>query len=332
MTGRQESDKRTDDRTKRLLEKCPKIIEDFFYSLTECAATTRGAYTEHVIAYFEYLDKEGFDYSDPRKFSEVKPNHINKYLEYIKFHRKNGEEGQLSEGTRAKKFYAIRKFYEFLLDNEYIDNSPCNRVKPPRVTDEKEIIAMTPEEVRILKENIKNGVGSHKAKAFQKHYVNRDLAIVSLGCTTGLRVGSICEINMDDIDIDNRTIIVREKGNKVRTIRIGENTAKIINDWMIDRWMMFIGFCDDALFVSGAGKRLRPEDIALMLKKYSVGIDKPITPHKMRSTCATNLYEATGDIFLVQDILGHKNIANTRRYAKMSEKRREEAVNILDKM
>lgn len=73
-------------------------------------------------------------------------------------------------------------------------------------------------------------------------------------------------------------------------------------------------------------------EIAEIIKRNTINIDKHITPHKMRSTCATNLYEKTNDIYLVQEVLGHKNIANTRRYARMSEEKKKNAADIMDKL
>ena len=77
-------------------------------------------------------------------------------------------------------------------------------------------------------------------------------------------------------------------------------------------------------------KRINVRSIENLITKYTYNIDKHITPHKLRSTCATNVYNATGDIYLTADVLGHSNIANTRRYAQISEERKRKAASAMD--
>ena len=135
---------------------------------------------------------------------------------------------------------------------------------------------------------------------------------------------------MEDVDYNNNSIKVVEKGNKVRSVYFGDKVKQDLYSWMSDRERLNKSKTN-ALFIGLRG-RMSPVGVADVLKQYSVGIDKHITPHKLRSTCATNVYEKTGDIYLVQSVLGHSNIANTRRYAKMSEERRRNAADIMDRL
>jgi site-specific recombinase XerD len=134
---------------------------------------------------------------------------------------------------------------------------------------------------------------------------------------------------MEDIDFDDRSIVVTEKGNKTRVVFFGENVKRELLYWIRHR-REIMGTNDGPLFVSNRKKRISVCAVQDILKKYTAGFDKHITPHKMRSTCATNLYEETHDIYLVQNVLGHSNIANTRRYADMSEEYRRDAASIID--
>ena len=330
MTGRQEHNDIIDAKTKTKLVGQPKIIGDYYYSLTDKTSATKRNYIDFVIEFIKYLKNNSYNIN---KLNEIKPSDIHRYLEDgIRYRYVNGNKIENSESIRCQKFFAISNFFEYLYDEGVVQANPCARVKPPRVNEEKEIIAMTPKEIKILKKNIINGVGGKRSITEHQKWVNRDLAIVMLGCSTGLRVTSITEINISDINFDENMITVREKGNKQRDIIVGDNTMQIIIDWIADREEMFPGIETDALFISRKRNRIAAKTIADMLAKYSVGIDKHITPHKMRSSCATNLYEKTGDIYLVQEVLGHKNIANTRRYAKISSERRAKAVAILDKL
>lgn len=331
-TGRQEHNDATDIKAKRLLVGQPKIMEEYFYSFTDKTSSTKYEYIRHAIEFLNYMVDIGFDPSNINNFTKVKKIDIDKYLDKIRYRYVNGNKKEASEGYRAFKYYAVASFFEFLVDNNYIINNPCERVKPPKVNVEKEIVAMTAEEIDQLKINIINGVGSQKSMAEHAKWINRDLAIVTLGCSTGLRVSSISEINISDINFEKGSIVVREKGNKERNIYIGQNTIGIIQKWIEDRNRMYPNIETDALFVSRLQRRISQKQIHKLICMYSKSIGKHITPHKMRSSCATNLYEKTGDIYLVANVLGHKNIANTRRYARISEEKRRAAVEILDNL
>ena len=87
------------------------------------------------------------------------------------------------------------------------------------------------------------------------------------------------------------------------------------------------------MFVSRVGKRLSDDMVANMLKRYAKGVtDKHVTPHVMRHSCATNLYEETGDIYLCSKQLRHRNVSTTQRYAELSKEKQKRAANILDNM
>ena len=318
MNGRQETNLKIENKIQLLLHDAPKVIKDYSYNFGSKTEKTKMAYLRYVIDFYNYFNH--FD------ITKLKRSDINKYMEYIRYD-KDGNENKTS--VRNARLAGIKDFYSFLESEGLIDVNPTINVKPPRSEEEREIIALTPDEIKKIKKNILNGVGSHRAKARQKDWVNRDLAIVSLGCTTGLRCAAIMEINIEDVDLEQNTIKVVEKGNKVRVIHIGETTADVIRDWIADRAKLEDG-STSALFISNRRKRIAHNSIAYMLEKYTVGINKHITPHKMRSSCATNLYDKTHDIYLVQEVLGHKNIANTRRYARISEERKREAADIMD--
>ena len=309
------------------MQKRTGLLTDYYYSLTDKTMLTRRNYISYVAKFMDYLNEKQMDANDPDVYRSIKPSDINKYLEErVHYRIVKGKRLENKESIRAAHLYGITSFFEFLISEKYIDSNPCLRVKPPHVTIEKDVVAMTVEEVKQLEFNILHSDEKTKSEKL-KH---RDLAIIMLGCSTGLRVTSISEINIDDVDFDNNKITVREKGNKEREVYIGQNVKNIILTWIEDRKKYYPEVTTNALFISDQRKRIAQNTIANMIKKYSVGINKHITPHKMRSTCATNLYEKTGDIYLVQSVLGHKNIANTRRYAKMSENRRMEAAKIMD--
>lgn len=318
MTGRQEHNIKIEERISRLLKGASQIIIDYSYNFGNKTEKTKEAYITYILKFAEFFKE--------KNLIELKKGDINRYMDSIKY-REDGTEKSAS--FRNANLAAVRDFYQFLVDEERIENNPCANIKPPRDLSEKEVIAMTPDDIKKVIDNIENGVGTANRISRTREWKSRDLAIVMLGCTTGLRCSAITEINIEDIDFDNNIIKVIEKGNKGRFITVGAKTMKAIMDWISDRNEKNVKDTD-ALFISNRGDRISQKAISHIIEKYTYNLDKHITPHKMRSSCATNLYEQTGDIYLVQEVLGHKNIANTRRYAKVSEAKKKEAAAILD--
>ncbi len=328
MNGRKEREMAIENRINEMLTDKPEILRDYSYSFGSKEMTTKKAYIGYVITFVDFLrEKINIDINDTSSIRNIYPNHINRFMEYIKY--TNGKENGVS--IRATKLYAVSHFFEFLVDNGYIEDNPCRRVKPPKDNIEKEIIAMDQDEIKTLENNIIEGVGSHRSIERNKKWVNRDLAIVMLGCSTGLRVSAIVQINLSDINLNQHKIRVIEKGGVGKSVYIGDKVEHQIKEWIKDRENIVGDECS-ALFISNQKKRMTTECVRQLIKRNTYNIDKKITPHKMRATCATRLYETTGDIYLVQQQLGHKNIENTRRYAKISDERRRVAASILDSL
>ena len=214
-----------------------------------------------------------------------------------------------------------------MLINDIVTKNPADRVKKIKNNEEKNVVYLNEDEIAEIRENIYYCVNTE-----DNQFVNRNLAIFNIGVTTGLRVSAIININVDDIDFKEMSMQVIEKGNKYRTVFIGENTMDSIKKWLVDRDKILKdnNKTSDALFLNSHGERITISCIRYMLKRETSFLGKNITPHKLRSTCAMNLYDKTHDIYLVQQQLGHKNIQNTEIYAKASEKRRRDATNILD--
>ena len=308
MRGRAETDLKWDAKTMNVLKNCPSILNDYYYSLIDKTRMTAYRYISYVRDFLNSVDC-GDDYSSIRTCD------INRYIQSL-----DGDNGQSIKATR---FYAISNFFEFLMDEELVDKNPCKRASKPKLKGAKDVVYLTGEEIETMKSNIrKNSTGWCRT---------RDMAILILAIRTGLRVTSICEINISDINFDEGFITVVEKGNKIREIPISKNTMEMLLNWIDERNDMWGTYeRNDALFVSNTRKRISQKTIERMVKKNSEGINKKITPHKLRSTCATNLYERTGDIYLVADVLGHANIQNTKRYTSIGQEKKNKVREIMD--
>lgn len=317
MTGRQEHDIWADEKAESLLCNESEMLKRYFYAFTDKTNRTKLAYIKEIILFVHFFEGE-----DITKF---KKSDISRYMEATRY--RNGKE--LTASTRNVKLAAIKHFYNFLVDDGYIENNPALGVNRVKQYEEKEIVALTPVEIRSVAETIINSKPVSDMPWDDFRY--RDLAIFMLGCTTGLRVSAITEIDVEDVDFENNTIRVTEKGNKIRTVNVGQKTMDAIKKWMPTRRIVYTSTYGP-LFTSAKCNRMSTNTVRAVIAKYTKDLSKHITPHKMRSSCATNLYEQTGDIYLVQQVLGHRNIANTMRYARASASKRKAAVELMDSM
>lgn len=333
MSGRFEKDKIIENKIKKTIANQPKIICDYSKSFGNKTCSTKQTYISHAINFITYLFKEyNIDFNKIEDIKTLNYAHITSYMNHIKNHTTNGEYINKEAISCATEFYAVKHFCKYLKLCRVIDYNPCDEVEVPRDKKVREIISLSPKEIELIKNNISEGVGSSRAKAKQEKWKNRDLCIILLGITTGLRVSAISNIDVKDINFKKKTIKTIEKGDYTRDIFLSDKIIEILNNWIADRDKLVNGHHCDALFISANRQRISVSTIRLLLKKYTYNINKKITPHKLRSTAATNLYDKTGDIYLVADVLGHHNIQNTKRYAKISNSKKEFAAKTLSEL
>jgi site-specific recombinase XerD len=333
MSGRIEKDKLIEKKITYIIKGQPDVITRYSKSFGNKTYNTKKSYINHAINFCNYLKNEfNLDVNSIKNIKDLNYSHIVAYMDYTSNHMPNGEYINKEAGTCAAEFYAIKHFCKYLKLCRYIDFNPCDEVEVPKDKKIHKIISLSEDEIQIIKNNINNGVGNNRAKGKQFKWKKRDLCIILLGITTGLRVSAISNIDISDIDFENKTLRTIEKGGYERTIYLSDKLIEVINEWLKDRSILLGNNICDALFISVQKQRIHTNTIRDLLKKYTYNIDKKITPHKLRSTAATNLYDVTGDIYLVADVLGHHNIQNTKRYAAISNSRKQYAADTLSKL
>ena len=329
MNARKDVDKKNMEITKQILDKYPRILSNYINSLEDKTSYTKMVYARYIGKFLDYIKTEkNININETVNYTKIKPMDVSDYMGVVKYNERGSEN---SASYRNVNLAAIKSFFDFLEDNEIINKNPAKKIKTPKDNKTHEIITITDKDYLIMLKNIKNGVGNHKAKATQKKWINRDFALLMLGLTTGLRVSAIVGINLEDIDFDKKIITTIEKGNKERHVFLGEQTIEVLKIWIHDREMM-VDNKERALFICKGNKRMSTRAVQNRFKEIAEGTGKVITPHKMRATCATRLYEKTGDIYLVQNQLGHKSIESTKHYAKVNDSKLRAAADILDNM
>lgn len=301
----------------------PNVIAEYYYTMRaeKKSYATIDRYINSIKSFMEYVtngeNNEDF-------YKNVNAMDVNKFMITLETKNENGEIKPTSSSFRANKWYAINSFFEFLVSIGKLDINPVPKKSRPKITDNPSVTYLTEKEVRGIMRNIRK-----KADVIIK---NRDLCIFMLGVTTGLRISAITQINIEDVDFENNKIRVVEKRNKTFDAAFGESVKSVLIDWLKDRSKYYHAETN-ALFVSKFNTRLTDDSIAYMLRKYSECVTtKKVTPHVMRHTCATNLYEKTGDIYLTSAQLHHSSVKTTQRYAEISDEMKSKATSILDKL
>ena len=328
MSGRREHDTEIFAKIEERIKNYPDLVKGFYrYMRSEdfTAMTTRG-YIRSIIMYTNWVADTDGSYLDEDYVKTVKKQDIVSFMESTRYRTlANGEVKENGAGVRATRLSALLKFYDYLIDCEIITQNPCSRVKKPRDNKELVVTYLTETEINRMRRCIIASKGMMR---------KRDLCILTLGIRTGLRETALAEIDISDIDFEAGEIKVVEKRRLARTVYIGSDTIKIIKEWMADRAKILDGIETEALFISTRRERMNQWSIWYMIKKYAkeAGIKKNITPHKMRATCATTTYKKTGDIYLTASVLGHKNLANTKRYTNIDEAKIKDITSKLDKI
>ena len=323
MSGRYEKEMNFERKINNRLKNVPSIIGEYYYSLIGSGKSYETAYKYigYIISFVNFTFKQNYD---EQFYSKVKPVHINKYIASLRTKQVNGKTERTSDSIRSVQWSALNSFFQFLVP-DYINNNPVANTQRPKMKDNPKVTYLTPDEILKIINNIEENS--------QDKFRNRDICLLKIGFTTGLRISAIVQIDVDDIDMKHNQIRVTEKGDYDNYVMFGENLKAQIIEWLKDREKYFSDCHTKALFVSRRGQRLSYDMVVKILKKYTEGItDKHVTPHVMRHSCATNLYEATGDIYLCSKQLHHKNAATTQRYAELSKEKQKKATNILDNM
>ena len=199
---------------------------------------------------------------------------------------------------------SAKGFFRFLKKNNLIQSSPFELVTAPKSSNKLPDV-LSPEDV----EQLLNFKPSNMIEI-------RDMAIVELMYSSGLRVSETVNINLDDFEENKSFLRVLGKGSKTRLVPMGRYAVNAINEWLIEREKILNN--TDALFLNSKGTRLTVRSVQLRLKKMAVkqGLP-PIHPHMLRHSFATHMLESSGDLRTIQELLGHSSLSTTQIYTKL---------------
>lgn len=265
-------------------------------------------------------EKKPFSMIEDMNISEVELENIENveledlhdFLYYCQTQRNN------SANTRARKVASLKAFYRYLSNKKrYFETNPTLELEGPSLG-KRNPVYLDIEEVKLLYSGIE-GI----------HY-NRDVLIITMFLNCGLRVSELSSIDISSIKEDTLSII--GKGDKERTIYLNEITLRALNNYVVSERDNIKNVKDkNALFLSQKGNRLNRKTIYTVVKKANEksGLNKKkLSPHKLRHTMATLLYQNGADLISIQELLGHSNLSTTQIYTHIDKSSLRDVINL----
>jgi tyrosine recombinase XerC len=250
--------------------------------------------------FFQFLDSRGIT-----SLGAVDKGAIRDYLGYL-------VDQHVAKVSLARKLSAIRSFYRYLMRERFIERNPVELIVSPKLERRLPEFLTIEEMLKLI-----------KIPDVSKPYGRRDRAIIELFYGAGMRVSELAGLNLQQLDLDSREIRVTGKGNKERVVIIGLPAVQALEAYLHQSRPEFAGkHSGDAVFLNYKGDRLTQRWVQKMLVKYAsaAGIDKAVHPHLLRHTFATHLLDGGADLRVVQDLLGHANLATTQIYTHVTQK------------
>ena len=324
------------ERLRHILLELPEACYDFILSIEpNTSILTRLNYAGDLRIFFDYLVRERQLFLKPANeitvedLRMIRPRDIEMFVEYLSIYERNDLVLQNANPGKKRKLSSIRTFFRYLLRHQEIDALPTAIVDTPKLK-EKPIIKLENEEARELLERLEkpNAQTKHQ-EVYARQTQLRDFTMITLLLGTGIRVSECVGLNRGDFDYDHNSFRVLRKGGKEAILYYSDEIKQVLLDYGAVRGgITTLPGHEDAMFLSLQRRRITARAVENLVKKHAQSAVplKTITPHKLRSTFGTELYRATGDIYLVADVLGHRDVNTTKKhYADMSEENRKRA-------
>ena len=259
-----------------------------------------------------------FDFAKINSVSNITADVVNNFILYMR--RQNGtRDGEMKTNTRNYHLIALRMFLKYLAKIDVKTLSP----------EKIELAKQQPRQVEFLeKEELKKIIGAPNLTKESELTKLRDVAILELLFSTGLRVSELANLNKENVNLNRDEFSIRGKGGKVRVVFISTIARETLKKYLDNR-----KDTSQALFVrtdldskNHSLENLTVRSIQRIVKKYSkiAGITKKVTPHTLRHSFATDLLYEGADIRSVQEMLGHSSITTTQIYTHVTNKRLKE--------
>lgn len=327
------------DKLAELLNDLPSFCEDYFMGIeSRTSCQTRLKYAYDLRIFFDFLCKKRYKNFLVTELTlehleSVSHHDIELFLSYLSHYKFNGRTLSCNESAKARKLSAVRALFKYFFNKDMIEVDNAAKVATPKLH-EKEIIRLNETEASELLGIAEsgNGLTTHATSYHNKTRI-RDTAILTLFLGTGIRISELVGLDNDSFDFSENSFVVTRKGGNRSILYFSDEVKYALQEYIAEKQNdSKVPENEPAFFLSMQYKRINVRSVELLVKKYSKMVSplKKITPHKLRSTYGTRLYHETGDIYIVADVLGHRDVNTTKRhYAAVSQERRRSVANIV---
>ncbi len=340
------------DQCKAIEQELPSFMNGFFaYLRGSVLPMTRLAYLNDIKFFCSYLIDSCMFKCDkinelsPNNFESIRARDVNTFLDFARRYQKEKEDSiyiyENDNRSLARKKSSLSVLFKYLFRDEILSKNITDGLDPIRVPKpgEREIKALTDEEVRLMLSTVSEGTGMTKKQLeFWKKTKKRDKAILVLFITYGLRLSELQQLNVDTFNFDRGEFKIYRKRGKESIMPINKSCELVINEYLEQERGSDDSLDEEnkgALFLSLQGKRMTERQIRELVKKYTAYALKTsqkggYSPHKLRATAATSLIGRGEDIYDVQVLLDHENVTTTQLYAKHKENVKRDLVNNME--
>ena len=339
MTGRMENEEKINKAICESLEAMPVYVNEWYRYLK---ASNRTAATCRDLLYKlrRFLSFINSDVGNVRIW-EITSEEVEKYFMIIQTKAvKRGDETRFEYTSAAYKqgiWSCLNNFFGFLKRKKYIEENYMEYIQRPRNSDRSRInserVLLTKEDFNNILHNVIDKSGTGKSLSYKNRNSRRDLAIILLFMTTGMRKTALAGINTSDINLRKRTITIIDKGDVTHIYTLGDKVFNAITEWLKERDKMLEAkhLKTDALFITGSGNRMQGNAIYAMIDRCcSSALGYHISPHKLRAGFCSIMFEETGNIEFVRRAVGHADVSTTQRYIVTRNDERERAAHIMN--
>ena len=305
----------------------PEYCYDFFTGMElSTSSLTRLNYAMDLSIFYDYISRYALnkDKADItlKDLDSLETRHIESYLSYLSYYTVGDKVFRNTENGKARKLASIRSFFRYLFNHDLISKNVVSKVPTPKLHT-KGIVRLEGDEVEKLLDAVwEPSTFSARQRNYNKNTKVRDNAIVTLFLGTGIRVSELVGLNVEDFDFQQNAFKVTRKGGNQTILYYPNDVKYALMEWLSLRETLPIDQNEKAMFLSLQNRRICTRAVENIVRKFAYESTplKKITPHKLRSTFGTNLYRETNDIYIVADILGHKDVNTTKKhYAAISD-------------
>ena len=311
------------DKVAELLDELPPFCADYFLGVeSRTSPQTRLKYAYDLRIFFDFLCKKKYRNLEVldltlEHIENVTHYDIELFLSYLSHYRFRDKYLSCDERAKARKLSAVRAMFKYFFNKGLISVDNSAKVPTPKLHD-KEIIRLNKSEVSQLINVAETGAGLTKhASGYHNKTKVRDTAILTLFLGTGIRISELVGLDNDSFDFKENSFVVTRKGGNRAILFFSDEVKFALQEYITEKNNdSKVPAGEHAFFLSLQYKRINVRSVEILVKKYSKIISplKKITPHKLRSTYGTRLYNETGDIYIVADVLGHRDINTTKKH------------------